>query len=722
MPVAHLVAAVEAAGTAAKAAHAQGEPQLPGQLLRDIEPHEVAPSLFLQAQGLALEALAPQAAVKVQAGGLEGLPLHIAEDAVEERLELVGIGRDHLVVLRGLDAGDAVARPAQVGREREGELGPGVHVVEVDRVVARALEVGVAIADACGCAYHRRIEVVDARTVDSGGKRQGEAVEHAHLVAHTGAGHPVVEVGVEAGLVAVGVPGLEVAVLVAQAGTRTPRVHVEGVAGIGCRYLREVVEAVVDVERVGVEAGIVHCGVALVGAMYIFHAGFYLVILGKGACPVKLEGVLEEVLLVAGVIARVAHGGVHLVEVVVHAAGVGAAGRHDVAQGEGLVFHMGLVLVVEMPVEAVVGVSGYVVVNVEAVEALADGIVHPLVGDAPLVEAVGIAAKGHRHQVERVGLPARLDVEEVTGALVSFVALGIHIVARVVVVGHALLKLPATVARHVKHAVVQAGHHLALLGGDVGIGVESAIVVGRDGHRARDAAHARVVHGHDVENRAHTLGVVFCARVGDDLDLLYHAGRYGLEHVFGIARECGVGVAVLVYLEVAAALDHDVVLAVDSDQRYLAQHLKGCVGLGIVVVLHIVGDAVDLLAYHRGMGGDGDTAQHVVGVLYHNSAQVDDLVVVRELEVALHAHLAHGRYHGQVVAWAGKLLLVGAIEVGHAGRHDPGGVAGAVDAHCGIGLALARGVVELKFHAVLCQESHVHTHDQEHKCKEFLHY
>ena len=78
----------------------------------------------------------------------------------------------------------------------------------------------------------------------------------------------------------------------------------------------------------------------------------------------------------------------------------------------------------------------------------------------------------------------------------------------------------------------------------------------------------------EVEHAHGALGIVARTGIGDDFNLFHRSGRHHLQHLRGVLREHGVGLAVYVHLESRRAVDGDVVLAVHGDHRHLAQHVE----------------------------------------------------------------------------------------------------------------------------------------------------
>ena len=180
-------------------------------------------------------------------------------------------------------------------------------------MVVHAAQVTVAIGAAIGALDNHGVQITDAGATDTGGIRELDTVGGIDLVSHVGAGHQVVKMGIEGGLSAAGIRGTHVAVLVAQAGTDRPRAAMEGISRIGRPHLCHVLVAGVGVI---VDAQVIDRVVAAVHAVDILDTRLDdMLLLGKGARPVELDGVLVEISL--AVLVNAAIGYRHIEEVAV---------------------------------------------------------------------------------------------------------------------------------------------------------------------------------------------------------------------------------------------------------------------------------------------------------------------------------------------------------------------------------------------------------------------
>lgn len=109
----------------------------------------------------------------------------------------------------------------------------------------------------------------------------------------------------------------------------------------------------------------------------------------------------------------------------------------------------------------------------------------------------------------------------------------------------------------------------------------------------------------DVEHAADSFCVISCARIGHHFNILDEACRHHLEYHRRIAGNHRVRFAVYIHLEVAAAVDCDVVLSVHRYHRHFAEHVKHRACLGIDVIFHLICKLVHfhydkgLLSCHR---------------------------------------------------------------------------------------------------------------------------
>ena len=231
-------------------------------------------------------------------------------------------------------------------------------------MIMDAAQVGVTIGTTRGTLDHSGIQVTDARAVDARGIGELEAVGKVELVVQACTGHKVVEVSLKGVLIAARIGGTQVAVLVAQSGTRSPGSAGEGVAHVGSPHLGDVLVAHVGVI---IDAQIVKHIVAAVEAVDILGTGLDFVFLGQGTRPVKLHGVFIEVLLAVLVDASIGNGHIHKVGVSGVVLVLVVPCREHVAQRDGLALEARATLVVHTAVQAV-AVSLGVVAHAVAID------------------------------------------------------------------------------------------------------------------------------------------------------------------------------------------------------------------------------------------------------------------------------------------------------------------------------------------------------------------
>ena len=171
------------------------------------------------------------------------------------------------------------------------------------------------------------------------------------------------------------------------------------------------------------------------------------------------------------------------------------------------------------------------------------------------------------------------------------------------------------ISRHGEFAALRRAKKSAAALASVEIGIYGGIV----------ALHLSI-GGDDVKHTAHTLGIVFCARVGNDFNFLDYVGRHAAEHLFRVVGHHGVGLSVNEHLEAARAIHLNVVLAVDRHHRHFAQHLGDGVGFSVGVGFHVVGDFVHVGFNERARCLHNQFGEGIVGSFCKHFAQVDALV------------------------------------------------------------------------------------------------
>ena len=150
-------------------------------------------------------------------------------------------------------------------------------------------------------------------------------------------------------------------------------------------------------------------------------------------------------------------------------------------------------------------------------------------------------------------------------------------------------------------------------------------------------------------------------------------------------------------------------MTVNGHERHLAQHVKYGFRLRLRVALHVIAQAVYLVAHERCLRRHRHSGKHIACHMQHHLAKVGHRLRLAHLKLALFLHLAHGRHHKHIFASLGQFLLKRAVVLGHAGQQHFGGVDGGIYAHRGVWFSLACAVVHLAHHAKLgigCQAHH----------------
>ena len=90
--------------------------------------------------------------------------------------------------------------------------------------------------------------------------------------------------------------------------------------------------------------------------------------------------------------------------------------------------------------------------------------------------------------------------------------------------------------------------------------------------------------GYDIKHTSHPLGIIFCARIGNNLYLLNSRSRISFEYHRRIGTHHLVGLAVNIHLKAGISVHLDVILTINRHHRHLAQHFKHSVGFSIRVI------------------------------------------------------------------------------------------------------------------------------------------
>ena len=241
------------------------------------------------------EVIVTDATVEHDAGfGFGVVELCVGVHASPALVEPIVVGRLYDIAFAPLLRGDAAGAEVEVRSDAKCKLLTDVHIGEFPSIFVRTLQVAVTELFGFGGNHHSGVEVADTRSIDGGAKGEFQRVEHIELVLHACRRHPVAEVAVEVFLLAIEEFGAEVAVFVAHTGACRPGSIVESVAHVHCCHLCEVLKVALRVAFR--ESFIVEKGFTFVATVDVFQAGFKFVIFGKGAAPVDLCGLFEEIL------------------------------------------------------------------------------------------------------------------------------------------------------------------------------------------------------------------------------------------------------------------------------------------------------------------------------------------------------------------------------------------------------------------------------------------
>ena len=279
----------------------------------------------------------------------------------------------------------------------------------------------------------------------------------------------------------------------------------------------------------------------------------------------------------------------------------------------------------------------------------------------------------------------------------------------------ALGHVVAAVAVLIVIAIVERGHHLAHLGGDVGIAVEASRLVNPHAHCASDATHGSCVAigHHDVEDGACSLGVIFCAWVGNHLYLLNHAGGNHLEDFLHVHAGKGwVGMAVAVHLERGGPLHTNLVLTIDAYHGHLLEHVENVAGATVGIGLHVVGEAVYLGLHQLALSGYHHLLEHRRLGCQHDGAQLCHWCRGANLKIAVLRCHAHKLQANHVLARLANLVVDLSKGIAHTTCNHFTSVVAVVDIDSGKGNTLALAVVDMALHTILlCHcRNHTNTH------------
>ena len=201
------------------------------------------------------------------------------------------------------------------------------------------------------------------------------------------------------------------------------------------------------------------------------------------------------------------------------------------------------------------------------------------------------------------------------------------------------------------------------------------------------AALARPV-GDQVEHATDTLSVVTCAGIGHDLDVFDAAGGHVLEDLGWVAAHHDVGLAVDIDLEAGAAVDRDVIVAVDGHHRHLAQHVEDGIRLGVNIVFDTVAQLIDLHLDQGLLGDDLNTREAGYVVSHINRIEAKRGLSFLDGERDVDVLAAYGGEEYPIVARPFDRLLKTALQIGRPHGDRLLVVVGFIDPDRGEGFAL----------------------------------
>ena len=170
-------------------------------------------------------------------------------------------------------------------------------------------------------------------------------------------------------------------------------------------------------------------------------------------------------------------------------------------------------------------------------------------------------------------------------------------------------------------------------------------------------------HGDDVQNTAHTLGVILGAGIGYHFNMLDTVCRHTFQHFRRVVAHHVVGLSVDIYLKAATPVHLNIVLAIHRYQRYLAKHFQHGVRLGVRVILHIVLYLVDICLHQRLLCHYFHLPQLIGGIYDIQRAEVHQLLPCLHRKVLHDGSTSHGSDGHHEVARTGYFLLELAFHV-----------------------------------------------------------
>ena len=146
----------------------EAEGEFPGQFLGEVDGVPAAPSAVLKPRLAVLLGEIENVGTSTQVGASPKGGLHVGPEHPATAVEKVAIGRDGEAVLVKPQLSDLVVAERMADATHPGSLGRDVVVLQLQVVVARAVQPRVAIAQGVGVSFLGGVEVVDARAVDVG--------------------------------------------------------------------------------------------------------------------------------------------------------------------------------------------------------------------------------------------------------------------------------------------------------------------------------------------------------------------------------------------------------------------------------------------------------------------------------------------------------------------------------------------------------------------------
>ena len=304
---------------------AQLEVELPRQFLAYAP--EAAPTPAPECHPLLWEPVVVHAAVDHQRCRWGHGPLHERIERQGTRTSRIGIcAVDYPFVVNKRHLCYAAVRQFIVGRNVEVELLLDEHVCELHRMVARALQVRVAVRLRYRGLLLHRIEEVDAWTVYAWSIVERKARWARSLPRCRRRRHKIIEVAGEIGGRTIGELRLQTRELIPQPGTQAPLPQPYAILGIHRPDVGYMWEISVDRGCISILLYVLR----MVVAQYVFSTEVKRVYIRKWTRPVGLERMFHKVQVVVRIAAVVAKREVHKVFIICSVAVLVVWGRYHV--------------------------------------------------------------------------------------------------------------------------------------------------------------------------------------------------------------------------------------------------------------------------------------------------------------------------------------------------------------------------------------------------------